>query len=373
MQAEHADGPLSGITVLDFTMRLPGPLASLLLAEAGATVIKVESPGGDWMRSAIGAWPDAPAMFATLNRGKRSLCVDLKDASQRSRVTELLGTCDVLLEGFRPGVMERLGFGYESVAALYPRIVYCSITGYGRASDERLRAGHDLSYMAESGLLDLLADESGNPIVPGTLLADIAGGSYPAVMNVLLALIARERTGKGAHIDVAMRDNLAAFGVWAFAKVATTGRWPQRAREILSGGSPRYHMYPTSDGRYLAVAALEDNFWKKFCDVVDLEQSLRNDVANPAETVAGVAARVAHHDAVHWRSVFTTEDCCCAIVDSLEEANAAGRLGDGARTVTYAGATMPALPLPLDPAMMPSAMQRDAPKLGEFSDEEGRT
>ena len=188
---------LEGVNVLDFTSRLPGPLAGLMLAEAGAEVIKIEGPAGDPLQNALPNWPDAAQTYERLNRGKRILRLDLKDERDREVLEPLLETCDVLLEGFRPGVMARLKLDYETLAARFPRLIYCSISGYGQAGPDAARAGHDLTYLAGRGVLSLLATSEGDAIVPGILLADIAAGSYPAFMNVVLALFGRERTGRG--------------------------------------------------------------------------------------------------------------------------------------------------------------------------------
>jgi alpha-methylacyl-CoA racemase len=180
--------PLTGIKVVDFSALLPGPLASLILAEAGAEVVKVERPGGDDLRGYEPRFGPAGAGFALLNRGKRSIAIDLKANDARARLLPLLRSADVLIEQFRPGVMERLGLGHAALATLNPRLIYCSITGYGESGPKAQVAAHDLNYLAETGLLHLAAGADGAPVVPPALIADIAGGAYPAVLNILLAL-----------------------------------------------------------------------------------------------------------------------------------------------------------------------------------------
>ncbi|HYM57306.1 MAG TPA: CaiB/BaiF CoA-transferase family protein, partial [Solirubrobacteraceae bacterium] len=201
--------PLEGLKVLDFTSLLPGPLATLVLAEAGADVTKVERPGmGDDMRTYVPKFGVDAVNFALLNRGKRSVQIDLKAADARARMHALVERADVLIEQFRPGVMERLGLGPEAAHAINPRVIYCSISGYGQRGPLSDRAGHDLNYVAETGLLGLSRGADGEPVLPPALVADIGGGSYPAVINILLALIERERTGRGARLDIAMTDNV---------------------------------------------------------------------------------------------------------------------------------------------------------------------
>ena len=195
--------PLAGITVLDFSTLLPGPLAGLILAEAGARVIKIERPGqGDEMRSLEPKLGADSVNFALLNRGKRSIAIDLKAEGARNRLLPLIREADVLLEQFRPGVMDRLGLGYEALSSENPRLIWCSITGYGQSGPKAQVAAHDLNYIAETGMLGLSAGSDGAPVIPPALIADIAGGAYPAVINILLALQQRAQTGQGCRLDV---------------------------------------------------------------------------------------------------------------------------------------------------------------------------
>ncbi|MDH4249494.1 MAG: CoA transferase, partial [Deltaproteobacteria bacterium] len=313
--------PLSGVRVLDFTTLLPGPMATLLLAEAGAEVIKVERPGlGEEMRHyppRVG--PDS-ANFILLNRGKRCITVDLKAPDSLERLRPLVESADVLVEQFRPGVMARLGLGYSALNAINPRLIYCSITGYGQTGPKSGEAGHDLNYMAESGVLGLGGDDRGQPGVPPALVADVAGGSYPAVMNILLALRQRDQTGQGSYLDIAMTDNLFPFAFWALGGGEVTGRAPRPGGELLTGGSPRYRVYRTRDGRYLAVGALEQKFWETFCALIALPESLRDDRQDPRATREAVSERIAAQPASYWEQRFAGQDVCCTLVRTLEEA-----------------------------------------------------
>ena len=286
--------PLEGCLVLDFSTLLPGPLATLLLAEAGAEVIKIKRPGSS----------DMPSL-AELNRGKRCLVLDLKQPDDHQQLQPLLARADVLVEQFRPGVMDRLGLGYEDVAAINPTIVYCSITGYGQQGPKSGVAGHDLNYIAETGLLSLSMGTPSQPVIPPVLIADIAGGSYPAVMNILLALRERELTGRGRHLDVSMTDNLFPLML---------------GRSVVTGVSARYRLYVTKDGRMLAVGALEQKFWDTFCAVIDLDPRLRDDAIDPKATASRVAEVVASETADTWARRIDGRDCCCSIVASVEEA-----------------------------------------------------
>ncbi|MGE0716052.1 MAG: CaiB/BaiF CoA transferase family protein, partial [Alphaproteobacteria bacterium] len=295
-------GPLSDITVVDFSTLLPGPLATLVLAEAGATVLKIERPGtGEDMRAYRPAFGRDSAAFALLNRGKRSIAIDLKAPGAVDRLLPTIDRADVVVEQFRPGVMDRLGLGWERLSARNPGLVYCAITGYGQDGPKAQVAAHDLNYMAETGLLALAAGPDGAPVVPPALVADIAGGTYPAVINILLALAERRRTGRGRKLDVAMADNLFTFMYWAMADGIVGGAWPEPGGGLVTGGTPRYRIYRTRDGRYLAAAPLEDRFWRVFCGVIGLPDALADDARDAAATGRAVAERIAARTAEDWR------------------------------------------------------------------------
>lgn len=348
-------GPLDGVTVLDFTTLLPGPMATLILAEAGAEVVKIERPdGGEEMRRYAPRWGTDGVNFALLNRGKKSVALDLKSASGQARLRPLLARADVVMEQFRPGVMDRLGLGYEAVRAVNPAVVYCSITGYGQTGPKRGVAAHDLNYIGETGLLAAGMGPAEAPVVPPALIADIAGGAYPAVLNVLLALRARDRTGEGARLDVSMADNLFPFLYWGIGNGCGFGRWPSNGGDLVTGGSPRYRLYPTADGRVLAAAPLEGKFWDAFCAAIGLAPELRDDRRDPAATIAAVAEIVAGRTAAEWERVLDKVECCCSIVRGLEEALAdphfAARGVFAERLENERGETLPALPVPVAPA-----------------------
>ncbi len=359
--------PLAGIRVLDFSNLLPGPLASLLLAEAGAEVVKVERPGvGDEMRGYEPAWAGASGNFALLNRGKTSLCADLKYDGDHAHVRELARTADVVIEQFRPGVMARLGLGYEALRVENPGLIYCSITGYGQTGERAQKAGHDLTYMAETGILGLSRADDGAPVLPPVLAADIGAGAYPAVINILLALQQRARTGRGCHLDVAMCDNLFTFAYWGMSAGLAGGCWPRPGGELTTGGSPRYRIYRTADGEYLAAAPIEERFWKTFCDGIGLAEADRDDGSDPASTIRKVAERIAARTAAEWRQRFAGTDACVAVVESLEQAFAdptfSGR-GLFDRVVGARGFAMPALPVPVVDGLRDARRERPFPEL----------
>ncbi|OGA51450.1 MAG: acyl-CoA transferase [Betaproteobacteria bacterium RIFCSPLOWO2_12_FULL_62_58] len=361
--------PLSGIRVLDFSTLLPGPLATLILAEAGAEVIKIERPGtGDEMRSYTPKFGADSVNFALLNRGKRSIAIDLKQPGAIERLMPLVKSADVIVEQFRPGVMDRLGLGYEAVARANPRIIYCAITGYGQSGPRAVTAAHDLNYVAESGMLALAAGSDGAPVPPAALVADIGGGSYPAVINILLALSARERSGRGCKLDVAMADNLFAFMYWAMGDGLAAKRWPRPGRALVTGGSPRYQIYRTKDDRFIAAAPLEEKFWQNFCDAIGLPAAARDDSRDPDAVRRTVAECIRARTAEEWHGAFAGKDLCCNVVRSIEEALAdpeliAQRLFD-AKLVAGAD-RITALPLPIAAHFRGAGSVAGYPALGE--------
>jgi crotonobetainyl-CoA:carnitine CoA-transferase CaiB-like acyl-CoA transferase len=362
--------PLSGLLVLDFTTLLPGPLATLLLAEAGAEVVKIERPGGEDMRHYEPRFDGESAMFTLLNRGKQSLALDLKREADRARLRPFIERADVLVEQFRPGVMERLGLGYEAVRAINPRLVYCSITGYGQSGPRADEAGHDLNYIGNTGLLALNPGPLDRPVVPPALIADIGGGTLPAAINILLGLRQRDRTGQGCHVDIAMADAMFTFAAHALASGQATKSFPGMGGARLTGGSPRYQLYPTKDAKLVACAALEQKFWLSFTTAIGLAPALVDDRRDPAATKAAVAAIIASKGAEEWRPVLAAADCCATLMATLEEALRDPHFierGLFAHTVAGpSGATMPALPVPVARAFRDDPrVVKAVPKLSE--------
>lgn len=361
--------PLTGVNVLDFSTLLPGPLASLILAEAGAEVFKIERPQtGDAHRTLGTPHADTTADFILLNRGKRSIAIDLKSADAVDRLTPLIRKADVLIEQFRPGVMARLGLGYEPVSAMNPRLIYCSLTGYGQTGPKAMIAGHDLNYIADTGLLLLAADENGAPVIPPALIADIAGGAYPLVINVLLALRQRETTGRGCLLDIAMTDNLFPMAIWAHGLTEVAGRAPSPGGELLTGGSPRYQIYRTADGRYLAAAPLEQQFWDNFCDAIGLDAGLRDDARNPQATRDAVASLIATRTASEWVSVFEEIDACVCLATDLKAAKENPHFverGLFSHRVGDAVSNLPAAAVPVSDQFREPPGVKGFPRLGE--------
>ena len=364
--------PLADVLVLDFTTLLPGPLATLMLAEAGAQVIKIERPGGEDMRRYEPRFDGESAMFAMLNRGKQSLVLDLKDSADRARLMPLVKRADVLVEQFRPGVMARLGLGANALRKVNPRLIYCSITGYGQSGPRAAEAGHDINYIGATGLLALQPGPLDRPNVPPALIADIGGGTLPAVMNILLALRQRDRTGKGCAIDIAMADAMFTFAGHPLAVGHITGQFPVAGNARLTGGSPRYQLYPTKDGKLVACGALEQKFWLAFTSAIGLAPEFVDDRSDPQATKREVAAIIASRSVEEWRPVLAAADCCVTIVTTLEEAlrdpHFVGRGLFSHQVSGASGATMPALPVPIDPAFRGKRKSKPLPVLGADND-----
>ncbi|WP_331763595.1 CaiB/BaiF CoA-transferase family protein [Streptomyces anthocyanicus] len=362
--------PLSGLRVLDLSTLLPGPLATLLLAEAGADVIKIERPGqGDEMRAYRPKLGEASANYAVLNRGKRAYAANLKNPVERDRVLEMAAAADVVVEQFRPGVVERLGLGYQQVRAVNPGVIYCSITGYGQHGPNATRAAHDLNYLAETGLLGVVVDRGGNPPLPPTVLADIAAGTYPAVMNILLALRQRDATGEGCHLDIGMTRNLQLLAYGYFATHQGGGGWPAPGSELLTGGSPRYRVYATSDGRHVAVAALEQRFWERLAHLLELPEEYLDERGQESAVMTAIADRIGARTADYWRKAFDGEDVCSVVVATFEEAVAAGLVDiDSEDRLTGEGFDVGTLPSPVDADLRRPPGRLGYPELGPLPD-----
>ena len=344
--------PLKGLLVLDFTTLLPGPLAALMLAEAGAEVIKIERPGGEDMARFPPLVGGKSAVYAMLNRGKQVLTLDLKSEADRETLEPLIARADIVIEQFRPGVMARLGLGYDDMRAINRKLIYCAISGYGQSGPRAQEAGHDINYIGATGLLDLQPGPPQAPVVPPAQIADIAGGSFPAVINILLALRVRDQSGEGAFIDIAMTDAMFTFGWYALAVGMAGGRFPKPGEIPLVGSSPRYRLYPARDGKLVACGALEQKFWEAFCAAIDLAPEFIDDRRDPKATGAAVARLIAARGGQEWRPIFANADCCVTVVSTLEEALRDPHFverGLFAHRADVGGMEMTALPLPVDP------------------------
>jgi crotonobetainyl-CoA:carnitine CoA-transferase CaiB-like acyl-CoA transferase len=301
---------LEGIVVLDLTRLLPGAVATQQLVDWGAEVIKIEEPrAGDYAREMN------PAVFARTNRGKKSVAMDLKHPDGRAMFLSLARSADILIEGNRPGVMARLGIGYEDVRAVNSRLIYVSLTGYGQAGPYALLAGHDVNYLALGGVLSLSL-----PVIPGVQIADLVGGSMQAVTQILLALLARNRTGEGRYIDVSMYDGVKSLLTIPLSAWLDTGREPTAGNEVLSGRYACYSLYQAADGRWLAVGALEPKFWGELCRRLGAQDLVARQFEDPPDVVKDRIAFIFRtKTAQDWFEELRDTDCCVTLVRTISE------------------------------------------------------
>jgi alpha-methylacyl-CoA racemase len=318
--------PLSGVRVLDLTRLLPGPACTRMLAEWGAEVIKIEPPEGDYANR-LGLPPDASAqqvapLYSIVNRGKTAERLDLKSDAGRARLLALVANSDVLVEGFRPGVMARLGLDYAALREHHAALVYCAITGYGSFGPWALRAGHDINYLAMNGVLDQIGERGRPPSISNWQIADLAGGALAAAARICAALVQAKATGVGSFVDVSMTHEVARLNIIAEHGLALDAAKP-RGEDWLTGGRPCYGVYRTADERFLAVGALEDKFWHTLCDTLD-KPHLK--ALGSAEGVVALRVRKELADCfaaaplAHWIEIFDAVDCCVTPVLTLAEA-----------------------------------------------------
>lgn len=317
-------GPLASLKVLDFSTLLPGPFASLLLADMGAEVLRIESPTRmDLLRVLPPHDQGVSASHAYLNRNKRSLALDLKRPEALEVIKQLLQDYDIVLEQFRPGVMERLGLGYEALKAINPKLIYVSITGYGQTGPYKDRAGHDINYLALAGLASYTGHADSGPLPLGMQVADIAGGSLHGVIGLLAAVIARQQTGQGQHLDVSMTDCVFSLNAMAGAGYLACGEEPGREDQMLNGGS-FYDYYRSRDGRWFSVGSLEPAFMKQLCAALGRPELAAQGLSpKPAEQQAlknELKAEFETHDFAELCELFAGVDACVEPVLSLSEA-----------------------------------------------------
>ena len=315
--------PLDGVRVVDLSQLLPGALATQMLGDLGADVVKVEPPGfGDAARFTVPMVGEQSAFFLLLNRNKRSVTLNLKSEAGCEVLWRLVDQADVFVEGFRPGVLERLGFDAQSVLRRNRRVVYCSITGYGQSGPWKDRAGHDLNYQALAGLVSLGAGPDGAPAVPGGQIADVAGGSWPAVSGILAALLARERTGEGQVVDVAMTDGATSLMPIALGEAADGVPFRGPGRGMITGALPSYGIYRCSDDRHITLGILEPKFWSSFVHAVGHPEWEARQMGSPDEMEgmrADLAVLFAERTRDEWMEVLSDPALCVAPVLSPQE------------------------------------------------------
>ena len=322
MTPPRTSGPLDGLKILDLTRLLPGGYATLLLADLGADVLKIEEPGkGDYIRWTPPIVGEFSASHIALNRNKRSMTLNLKSDEGRAIFRELASGADVVIESFRPGVMDRLGVGWESLRESNPGLVYCAISGYGQTGPRSQVAGHDVNYIGYAGVLGINGEEGRRPVIPGVQVGDLAGGGMAAATAILAALFKRSATGVGDFCDISMADGALSWLTIHAGGFVATGDDPERELMHLSGRYPCYRVYPASDG-YLSVGALEPQFWAALCDAID-----RPDLAGDAfamgdrrnEVISELEALFQQNTRAGWMALFEGRDVCVGPVNSFSE------------------------------------------------------
>lgn len=365
--------PLNGIRVLDLTRLLPGPVATMHLADLGADVVKIEDTGaGDYARG-LGRRRDGDSVqFGLVNRNKRAMQLDLKQEAGREVFLRLARRADVIVEQFRPGVMAKLGVGYETVAAANRRIVYCSISGYGQDGPYAARAGHDINYIGYAGVGEQIGPEGGPPVIPNFQIADLLGGALAPVMGILAALIDARACGRGRYVDCAMTDATLAHAILPLVGLLEQGRTPARGTSMLSGGLPCYNVYRTSDGRYLAVGALERKFWERFCDAAGCPE------LKPAHLVHGdearqvkerVAAIIGSGTQAYWTERLAGADCCVSPILAMDETLRDEQVRSRSMVVRDEKGDPAGFALPLKLSEFAFRVERRAPARGEHTEE----
>lgn len=325
---------LQGLRILDLTRLFPGPVATWHLASMGASVIKVEDTGaGDYAKEFFKTAEESEkgldsAFYRAINNNKEVIYLDLKNPDDQTRFLELVKQADLLIESFRPGVMDKLGFSYASLKQIKPSLVYCSITGFGATGSWKHKAAHDLNSIAMTGVLHQLSDANNQPIMPNLQIADLLGGAASAAMGCLAALWKAQRTGEGSFVDVSMTDGTLAHNLTAQVGYHAHGDAPLAKEDLLNGGVPCYNVYETKDGRWLAVGSLELKFWETFCETVEHPEwkkshwALGQAVGSPPalELIQKVSQVVRQKTLAQWTEIFATVDCCVTPVLTLAEA-----------------------------------------------------
>ncbi|HEV7844632.1 MAG TPA: CoA transferase [Thermoleophilaceae bacterium] len=370
---------LSDVRVLDLSRLLPGGFCSLLLADFGADVLKVEDTGmGDYIRWSPPYYEGADdsaksALFLALNRGKRSIRLNLKEDAGREVLLRLVREHDVLLESFRPGVMERLGLGYERLREENPRLVYCAISGYGQDGPYTGRSGHDMNYLGLNGLLGLTGDAGGPPVQPGGQIADLGGGALMAAFGIMAALRERERSGEGQLVDVSMFDGSLSWLTLVAAKYLADGAVPRRGEPELSGGLICYRPYACRDG-WVTLGALEPKFWQAWCRGVGREELVEKQFERPGSEAHAEVERVfLERTRDEWQAFASEHDCCLEPVLDLDEAldSELVRAREMVVRLEQPGAASPVslLGVPVKLSRTPGGPAGPGPALGEHTSE----
>lgn len=367
---------LAGLTVLDLTRLLPGAFCTQMLADLGAEVIKVEEPGrGDYNREFPPINVRESGSFLLLNRNKKSITVNLKTEEGKAILRRLASRADILVEGFRPGVMDRLGVGYEALAAENPRLIYCAISGFGQDGPYAKTPGHDLNYMALAGALQLFGKAGEGPIVPGLSIADQGGGSLMAAFGILAAVLGRAHTGKGQFVDVSMTDGLVAWLPYHAADYLFAGIEPKGGERRFLGQAPCYNVFRCADGRHITLGLIEEVFWHRFCDLAglsDLKDAQWPEGEEAEAQMRRVAELMASRTCAEWMALLGPADLPVAPVNSMREAFEDPQLKHRAMLLEMdhpVEGRIPQLGFPIKFSDTPGRLRTPPPLLGQHNEE----
>jgi crotonobetainyl-CoA:carnitine CoA-transferase CaiB-like acyl-CoA transferase len=315
--------PLKGFRLLDLSRLLPGPYCSLLLADLGMEVLKVEDPeGGDYLRIMGRMGKRENAFFLSLNRNKKSITLNLKTKEGKEIFYKLIEMYDIVLEGFRPGVMDRLGIGFKELKKRNPRVIYCSLSGYGQDGPYRERSGHDINYIGLAGILELTGARNGAPVIPGIQMADFGGGGMTSAIAILAAIIHREKTGEGQFLDISMLDGILSWLSIHAGKYFIDQELPKRGEMLLNGGYACYQVYPTKDGRHMSLGALEPQFWKNFCEAIERRDLIDKQFIEGEErfrVIEEIQEVFQNKTQQEWVDFFKNVDACCEPILTFAE------------------------------------------------------
>lgn len=359
--------PLSSLRILDLSRLLPGPYCSMFFSDFGAEVIKIEEPNlGDYVR-----WNDTKvgensAVFHSLNRNKKSVTLNLKTEKGKEVFRKLVETSDIVLESFRPGVMDRLGIGYEDLKKINPGIIYCAITGYGQDGPYAQMPGHDINYQSYAGLLGLQGHVEGPPVISAIQIADIGGGSQMATIGILIALQARNQTGEGQFVDIAMRDGVMSWMQSMYPDYFVNNKVLEKGKLRLGGGKACYYAYETADERYLSVGALEEKFWKVFCTEIEaphLIEKLNAPFEEQMQMKAEIAAIIKKKSLEEWNVIFEGKDACVSPILNIDEVVHDPQVK--ARNMVIEKDDEKYLGFPIKLSKTPGEIRHSAPNLGE--------
>ncbi|SET59506.1 Crotonobetainyl-CoA:carnitine CoA-transferase CaiB [Salinibacillus kushneri] len=367
--------PLKSIRVLDLTRLLPGPYCTMLLADFGAEVIKVEDPmKGDYARAQEPKVDENSAFFHSLNRNKKSVCLNLKSDEEKQYFFHLVEKADVVVESFRPGVMEKLGLNYNRLKRINPELIYCAITGHGQTGPYKEKPGHDINYISYAGLLDVMGEKDQKPTVPAAQIADIGGGALPATIGILLALLERERSGRGQFVDVSMLDGVLSWLQTLLPGFLTNQVQPKRGKQPLSGALACYEVYQTKDQRWLSVGALEPKFWSTFCKTIGKEEFIPKlgESTNEQNVMKKEIQKIIQKKTLHdWMEEFNNQEACVAPVLTFNEVitNPQVLSRQMIQSTPQQEETLQHLGIPIKLSETPGTIRTKAPELGEHTNE----